>query len=266
MMSKAIKFLVIWIGVMFSGIRGFIFLAIVPALLIVVVLAGKIRDVFDRLMSGMLLIFHLFPTVALALNSSLYSMFFPTGIYILLTSPWNPIFVILPRDDPWLRYFWQVLFLFRRDLIPRGTGRFCGSLRSTAQRKRTGQVSLILGCEVSPILWLDSYNLWAHSNGAVVCYILLGRLVLVSRRTGRFCCGFHSTAQRKGISYVWLILGCEAPPISWFDPHNSWIHLSVRPIPDVGYSMDNSNLRLHPSCRQGGSRPRKEIWRGVPFV
>jgi hypothetical protein len=137
MMSKAIKFLVIWIGVtwfligflllplvehivlssggragpapplnyigvMFSGIRGFIFLAIVPALLIVVVLAGKIRDVFDRLMSGMLLIFHLFPTVALALNSSLYSMFFPTGIYILLTSPWNPIFVILPRDDPWL--------------------------------------------------------------------------------------------------------------------------------------------------------------------
>lgn len=102
-----------WMGSMERPYHSFSvspeFLVVVAALVVGVVLLGKFRGLFDRFIAGVALIFHSFPTLALVFEPYLYFMYFPVGIFILLTSPYNPLDLFPPTG----LYLWGVPVLLR---------------------------------------------------------------------------------------------------------------------------------------------------------
>lgn len=80
--------------------RDYFFVAIFLALIVGLAFVGKVKGIFDRIPHGLFLIFQAFPTLAFILKPALYIMYIPTGIFILLCAPWNPLF-ILPQTR-WL--------------------------------------------------------------------------------------------------------------------------------------------------------------------
>lgn len=75
---------------------GYALFAIILASIGVVVFAGRVKGVFNRFVAGFFLIFHSFPAAAWFLEPALYIMVFPVGIFALLCSPMNPLFIFPP--------------------------------------------------------------------------------------------------------------------------------------------------------------------------
>jgi protein-S-isoprenylcysteine O-methyltransferase Ste14 len=53
----------------------------------------KAKGLFDRVVASLFLVFHWFPALAWVLEPALYVMVFPVGVFVLLCSPLNPLFV-----------------------------------------------------------------------------------------------------------------------------------------------------------------------------
>jgi len=73
-------------------------------LLILVMLAAtlfvlKAKGLFDRIVASLFLVFHWFPALAWVLEPALYVMVFPVGVFALLCSPMNPLFVFPPARE-----------------------------------------------------------------------------------------------------------------------------------------------------------------------
>lgn len=76
------------------SIEGYVLLVTILALILGTIFIGKVKGVFDRLVTSGFLVFHSFPALAWFLEPSLYIMCFPVGIFALLCSPSNPLFVL----------------------------------------------------------------------------------------------------------------------------------------------------------------------------
>jgi protein-S-isoprenylcysteine O-methyltransferase Ste14 len=74
-------------------IGGYIFFTIILALVAGSVLVGRVKEVFHRFAASIFLVFHSFPALAWFMEPVLYEMVFPVGIFALLSSPLNPLFV-----------------------------------------------------------------------------------------------------------------------------------------------------------------------------
>lgn len=75
---------------------GYVFFAFILVLIVAVVFAGKVKEVVDRFVACIFLVFHSFPALAWFIEPLLYVMVFPVGIFALLCSPLNPLFVFPP--------------------------------------------------------------------------------------------------------------------------------------------------------------------------
>lgn len=64
--------------------------------IVVVLLVGRVKGVFNRFVASIFLVFHSFPALAWFLEPALYIMVFPVGIFALLCSPMNPLFIFPP--------------------------------------------------------------------------------------------------------------------------------------------------------------------------
>lgn len=78
------------------SIWGYAFFAIILASIVVVVFVGRVKGVFNRFVASIFLAFHSFPVLAWFLEPALYIMVFPVGIFAILCSPLNPLFVFPP--------------------------------------------------------------------------------------------------------------------------------------------------------------------------
>ena len=105
---------------------GWLLLSIILALPIVLLLE-RTGSVLSRFVASLPFIFHSFPVLALMTQPLLYIMVFPIGIYALLCSPLNPLFVfpqtqwllkeIVPNYDVYLPLFFLGICLFALGLI-----------------------------------------------------------------------------------------------------------------------------------------------------
>jgi len=78
------------------SIWGYAFLAIILASVVMVVFVGRVKDVLNRFVASIFVVFHSFPVLAWFLEPALYIMVFPVGIFALLSSPMNPLFIFPP--------------------------------------------------------------------------------------------------------------------------------------------------------------------------
>lgn len=99
-----------WIRLPTHMIEGYIFFTITLALMAGIVFVGRVKEVFDRFVAGIFLVFHSFPTLAWFLEPALYYMVVPVGIFALLCSPLNPLFVFPPA-----RWLLEVVVLYQGD-------------------------------------------------------------------------------------------------------------------------------------------------------
>jgi protein-S-isoprenylcysteine O-methyltransferase Ste14 len=121
---------------------GYALFAIILALIVVVVFAGRVKGLFNRFVACFFLVFYSFPALAWVVEPALYVMVFPVGIFALLCSPLNPLFVfpptrrllevILYQGDAVSLGFWLILIglgVFSIALIQllRGKGRLITS-------------------------------------------------------------------------------------------------------------------------------------------
>jgi protein-S-isoprenylcysteine O-methyltransferase Ste14 len=77
-------------------IWGYAPFIMILAVLIAVLFVGRAAGVFDRFVAGFFFVFHSFPALAWLLEPALYVMVFPVGIFALLCSPLNPIYILPP--------------------------------------------------------------------------------------------------------------------------------------------------------------------------
>jgi len=78
------------------SIWDYAFFATILASIVVVVFVGRVKGVFNRFVASLFLAFHSFPVLAWFLEPALYIMVFPVGIFVLLCSPMNPLFIFPP--------------------------------------------------------------------------------------------------------------------------------------------------------------------------
>ena len=78
------------------SIWGYAFIVVILVSIVVVLLVGRVKGVFNRFVASIFLVFHSFPALAWFLEPALYIMVFPVGIFALLCSPMNPLFIFPP--------------------------------------------------------------------------------------------------------------------------------------------------------------------------
>lgn len=80
-------------------VSNYTFLLLISVILAATLFVLKAKNLLDRIIASLFLVFHWFPTIAWFLEPTLYVMVFPVGVFALLCSPLNPLFVFPQTRD-----------------------------------------------------------------------------------------------------------------------------------------------------------------------
>lgn len=123
--------------------ENYAFLLFTLVLIVGLLFATKFKVVFEKIVAGLVLVFHSLPTLAYYLKPFTYVswMAFPTGFFFILILPWNPLILFPPIK--WLYYsYWQipsetgrVLEVFGKGLFILGTEMFLVGIIQLLKRR-----------------------------------------------------------------------------------------------------------------------------------